>query len=159
MQTIAYRLVRDDVMVFMAANQAPAEREWNDYVRVLEDTAKSLRASGRSLRFMAFVDESQPNAKQRAAVVDNLGGLQTKTATITSSLLARNVITVFSWLGLTVRGFAPANLEAAVDYLALTRGELEHIMENGRELSANLGGVASFEEAVKARSVRVSKRA
>jgi hypothetical protein len=146
MGMIAYRLVRDDLMLFMAGNAAPSESEWNEYVLVLTAAAEKLRPFNKPFRFICFVDDSPPNAKQRAAVVDALGGLQSKTAVITNSVLARNLITVFSWLGLNVKGYSPASLEAVAVYLNLPPAFLEQAVDSARLLVPTVsGGVSSFD--------------
>jgi hypothetical protein len=152
MGMIAYRLVRDDLMLFMAGSTAPSENEWNDYVLVLAAAVERLRSSNRPFRFICFVDDSPPNAKQRAAVVDTLAGLPSKTAVVTTSVLARNLITVFSWLGLNVKGFSPGALRAVADYLDLPPAFLEQAVDAARALAPTIiGGVRSFDAAERAR--------
>jgi len=158
MGTIAYRLVRDDLMLFMAGNLAPSEGEWSEYTLLLATAAERLRPLNRTLRFIAIVDDSPPNAKQRAAIIDALGGLKSKTAVVTSSLLARNLITVFSWLGLQLKGFAPSDLDGVGTYLDLPPAYLEQAVDAARALSPTIGGVRSFEAAERARYGRVSPR-
>lgn len=156
MGMIAYRLVREDLMLFMAASGAPSESEWNEYVLLLSSAAERLRPLQRPLRFMVFVDDSPPNAKQRAAVIDALGELTSKTAVVTTSVLARNLITVFSWLGLNLKAFSPSDLERVRDYLDLPPAYLEQAMDAARALAPTIGGVRAFEAAERARYGRSS---
>ena len=158
MGTIAYRLVRDDLMLFMAGNSAPTEGEWNEYTLLLASASERLRPLNRALRFIVFVDDSPPNAKQRAAVIDALAGLPSKTGVVTTSLLARNLITVFGWLGLQLRAFSPNDLQGLADYLDLPPAFLEQAVDAARALAPMLGGVRSFEAAERARYGRVSMR-
>jgi hypothetical protein len=152
MGMIAYRLVREDLMLFMAGNGAPSEGEWNEYILLLASAAERLRPINKPLRFIVFVDDSPPNAKQRAAVVDALGGLASKTAVVTTSVLARNLITVFSWLGLNVKGFSPTDLAGVSEYLDLPPAFLEQAVDAARALSPTIGGVSSFDAAERARA-------
>jgi hypothetical protein len=152
MGMIAYRLVRDDLMLFLAGNGAPSESEWNEYIGVLTDAAARLRPINKPIRFICFVDDSPPNAMQRAAVIEALGGLSSKTAVVTTSVLARNVITVFSWLGLSVKGFAPTSLDAGAAYLDLPPAYLEQAVDAARVLVPTVaGGVSSFSAVERAR--------
>jgi hypothetical protein len=151
-------MLGDDLMVFLCGKSSPTEHEWHEYLRTLEEAAARARSSGGTLRFFIFVDEGAPNAKQRAAVVDALRGLPTLISVITTSKLARHLSTVFGWFGLTIRGFAPNQLDAAAEYLALPAARLTQIIELGSLLAPTLGGVSSFKEATAAAPV-ASRRA
>jgi hypothetical protein len=153
MGMIAYRLVRDDLMLFIAGNGAPSESEWSDYILALTKASNQLRPHNRPLRFICFVDDSQTSPKQRAQVMEALGGLQSKTAVVTTSKFARHVITVFSWLGLTVKGYAPNDLEAVAEYLDLPPAFLEQAVDAARALAPSVGGVRSFQEVERARGL------
>lgn len=160
MGMIAYRLVREDLMLFMAGMSAPSESEWNEYVVLLASAAQRMRAHNKPLRFICFVDDSPPNAKQRAAVVDALAGLPSRTAVITTSMLARNLITVFNWLGLNVKGFAPTRLQAVGEYLDIPPAYLEQAVDAARLLAPTIrGGVSSFDALEHARYGTASRRA
>lgn len=148
MGTLAYRLVRDDFMLFIAGNDELSESEWNDYLVALTEAATRLRPARRPLNFLCFVEDARPDAKQRAAVIDALLGVPSKTAVITTSLLARNVITVFNWLGLNVKGFAPAAFDKVSDYLDLPSTMLEQTLALARVLASSIGGGVGALEAV-----------
>jgi hypothetical protein len=154
MGTIAYRLVRDDLMVFLAGNGVSSEATWSEYLQLLASSAQRLRQANKPMRFIVFAGESPPNARQRAAIVEALGGLPSKTAAITTSVLARNVVTVFSWLGLSVKGFSPNDLAGVAEYLELPPAHLEQAMDAARELAPTIGGVGSFTATEHARSQR-----
>lgn len=160
MGMIAYRLVREDLMLFMAGMAAPPEPEWSEYVVLLASASERLRPLNKPMRFLCFVDDSPPNAKQRSAVVDALAGLSSKTAVITTSVLARNLITVFSWLGLSVKGFSPNSLESVAEYLELPPAILEQAIDAARILAPTIqGGVSSFAAAERARYGHASRPA
>jgi hypothetical protein len=151
-QTIGYRMLGDDLMVFVSGEASPSELEWQGYLRTLEDAVQRARQTGGPLNFFIFVDEGAPNPKQRGAVVDALRGLSTHTAVVTTSKLARHLITVFGWFGLTLRGFSPLQLEAAAEYLELAPGRLLEVIEVAGTLAPTVGGVSSFKEATGAQA-------
>ncbi|HTU57809.1 MAG TPA: hypothetical protein VMF89_05235, partial [Polyangiales bacterium] len=70
-----------------------------------------------------------------------------------TSLLARNLITVFSWLGLNVKGYAPTDLLGVSEYLDLPPAFLEQAIDAARALAPTVGGgVSSFDAAERARA-------
>jgi hypothetical protein len=153
MQTIAYRMLDDNVLLFMGGAAAPTVTEWQQYLHTLEQAAQRARQNSSLLRFLVFADEGVPNAKQRGAVVDLLRGVTTRIAVITTSNLARHLITVFGWLGLTLRGFAPNQLAAALEYLELPAERLPEIIALGSTLAPTIGGVSSFRDSAGTRDL------
>jgi hypothetical protein len=145
MPTFAYRLVDDDVMVFLTGQITPSDSDWQGYVQALQAAASVQRERSGRLRFFVFADDGAPNARQRASVVEALGGVPSQTVVITTSMLSRNLITVFSWLGLTVKGFAPTSLDAAAEYLGLSAAQLSQVIEVASTLAPTIGGVSSFD--------------
>jgi hypothetical protein len=93
MGTIAYRLVGEDLVLFLVGDAAPTQTEWQDYSRFISGLVPKLRANHGRLRFLTFAHEGGPNAKQRAAIVESLRDLRTQTAVISNSLIVRHVIT------------------------------------------------------------------
>ena len=146
MQTIAYRMLGDDLMLFMSGEASPTESDWQVYLRTLEEAAQRARQKGSRLCFFIFVDEGAPNPKQRGAVVELLRGVSSRTAVITTSNLARHLITVFGWFGLHLRGFGPNQLHAALEYLELPAERLSEIMQIAASLAPAVGGVSSFRD-------------
>jgi len=147
--TIAYSLVGDDVLVFLSGNSPPDDAEWQAYAHTVAGIAKQAQERGSTLKFIVFADENGPNAKQRAAFVEQLRGLATRTAVVSSSLLARNIITAFGWLNFSVKGFAPTNLTAAASYLELTQNTIGAVIEKARTLAPSIGGVRCLEVAIR----------
>lgn len=153
MQTIAFRMLGDDLMVFMSGEASPSENEWSDYLRTLDGAAQHARQNGSLLRFFIFVDEGAPNAKQRGSVVEILRDVRARSAVITTSNLARHVITVFGWFGLKLRGFAPNQLNAALEYLELSPERLSDIIQLASTLAPSVGGVSSFRDSTSPRGL------
>jgi hypothetical protein len=77
---------------------------------------------------------------------------------VTTSLLARNLITVFNWLGLNVKGYSPTDLAGVSGYLDLPPAFLEQAIDAARVLAPSIaGGVSSFDATERARA-RVYRR-
>ncbi len=63
-----------------------------------------------------------PTATQRARLTEALGGSRVKAAILSTSVLTRTAITALNYFVLgEARAFAPDQLEAALDYLAVPR--------------------------------------
>jgi hypothetical protein len=145
MATIAYTLLGDDLVLFLAANGTPSDAEWRGYSQMITGLAQQLRSKNGSIKFLVIADEGGPNAKQRAAIVDTLRGLTTRTAVVSNSVIARNLITAFGWLNFAIKGFAPSGMRAAAAYLDLSREQLVEVVTTAVSLAPNVGGVRCLE--------------
>lgn len=145
---MAFSAVGDDLMLVLSAHDTPSESEWLDYARALEELVRPLRAAARPLKVLVFADEAGPNAKQRAAIADTLHGLHTRTAVLSNSVIARNLITAFGWLNFSIKGFAPTNLAGAAHFLELSPERLAQVMNRAIALAPSVGGVRCLEIAV-----------
>ena len=144
MATLAFRAVDDDLVVYVGGDAAPDHTEWQSYVRHAEDVARRWRTKNRLYKFFVFVDDSAPNAAQRAAVWKAMRATHGRSAVVTSSLVARKIITAFGWLGAPMRGFSPRDLVAAAGYLELTLDRLPLVISTARELAPRVGGVRAI---------------
>jgi hypothetical protein len=150
MATMAYSVVGEDLVVFVCARDVPAEPEWQGYTRAIEPLVRRLRAEGKMIKFAVITDEGGPNAKQRAAVVDLLNGVATRTAVISQSLITRNLITAFGWLNFSVKGFGPTQFSAAASYLDLSPEQRGTVVARAAALAQSIGGVRCVEAVVAA---------
>jgi hypothetical protein len=148
MANMAYTVLGEDLIVFVCTGEVLAEPEWQAYARSLEPLVGRYRAEGRMIKFAVIADEVGPNAKQRAALVDVLNGVPTRTAVISNSMIMRNLITAFGWLNFSVKGFAPTQFLAAASYLELSREQRTSVLATASALSQSIGGVRCVESVV-----------
>jgi hypothetical protein len=148
MATLAFRAIEDDLLVYVGGDAAPDNAEWQTYVEHAAEVERRSRSSkARVFKFFVFVDDSSPNAAQRAAVWKAIGGAHGhRSAIVTSSLIARKIITAFGWLGAPMRGFSPRELSAAAAYLELPVDRLPAVIRTARVLARSVGGVRTIEE-------------
>lgn len=146
MATLAFRAIEDDLVVYVGGDAPPDNAEWQAYVRHVEESARRASTKTHLYKFFVFVDDSSPNAAQRAAVLKAAAGMQVRSAIVTSSMVARKVITAFGWLGAPMRGFAPLDLRAAAGYLELPLERLPTVIRTARFLARNVGRVRAVEE-------------
>jgi hypothetical protein len=149
MSSIAYTVVGEDVVLFLAGNTAPADVEWRAYAQMLTGVVQRVAAKNGSIKFLVIADEGGPNAKQRSAIVDILRGVTHRTAVVSNSIIARNLITAFGWLNFSVKGFAPSALRAAAAYLDLSREQLVEVISTAVSLAPQVGGVQCLELATR----------
>lgn len=150
MASMAYSVVGDDVVVFVAGVAEPSAAEWQEYQRRMEPLARRARSNHGSIRFLVIADEGGPNAKQRAVIADLLRGVPTRTGVVSNSMMVRRMITAFGWLNLAMKGFAPSQITAAGAYLDLSRAQLDAVIKSAAELAQAIGGVRCVDASVAA---------
>jgi hypothetical protein len=102
------------VLVVLHTAATPSEAEWKALFPLLPGT--------RCL--CMFTDGGGPNAAQRkTGLAAGLNALPV--SVVTSSSLARGMVTAFSWAGMRVRAFAPSETDKAFAFLELTELERE----------------------------------
>ena len=139
-----------ELLVYVGGQAAPADNEWAAYARLAADLAQRAQPEATLLSICVFVDDGAPDAKQRALLAEALRGVSVRAAVVTTSALARHMITVFSWLGADMRGFTPAELSEVASYLDLSAPELRATVETAEALAAAVGGVQAVAEATSA---------
>jgi hypothetical protein len=108
-----------DVVIGVHTEQAPSNSEWDGWIELC-----AKRAPNR-LGFLIFTDGGGPSSVQRSKL-SRIPELKTiPSAVVTSSAVARGIVTAVSWLGTKVRAFAPVNLRDALAYLRVPT-ELRH---------------------------------
>lgn len=148
MATIAFEAVSEDLVVFLGANTTWLDDDWLEYIRFLQPIAQHSRESQRALGILVFAEgTSEPNAKQRASLVETNRGVTTRTAVMTSATAARLIMTAFGWLGYPMSGFAPTDVAGAASYLRLTSAELERALKVAAAIAPRIGGSRNVEVA------------
>ena len=148
--TMAYSVVGQDLLVFVAGIAEPTAAEWLEYQRRIEPLVRRIRSDGGTIKFLVIADEGGPNAKQRAAIADMLHGITTRTAVVSNSMIARRMITAFGWLNFAMKGFAPNQVAAAGAYLDLSTEQLQTVVARAAALAQSIGGVRCVVAAVEA---------
>jgi len=117
------------VIVALHNTSPPTEEEWAQYCQAV----KSIDLA--NLRAIAFSDGGGPDSKQRKALNDVLGGRPSHGALVTSSTVARSVVTALSWFNPLVKAFAPDETARAFEYLKLDSSEVQAVRLAIRTLS------------------------
>jgi hypothetical protein len=90
---------------------------------------------------VVFGESDGPNARQRKQLQPLSNFERLPTAVITTSFVARGVVTALSWFGATIRAFAPAFVEDAFSWLGLSTDERLDVLRRVATLKAQLAGI------------------
>jgi hypothetical protein len=123
MDTVTCQLV-GDTMVLVHSDKAPSPAGWNEYLDLVEQSRDQM------VRTLVYSIGGAPDAKQRSdlkVVYQRAFRREPPVAVLTTSALARGVVTTLSWFYGNIRAFSPFELEAALRWLRVSP-------ENAREI-------------------------
>ena len=158
MLTMTYGAVGDDLVVAVCGREPLSVADWSELERCVEDLLRPLRPARRAIKILVFTDEGAPNARQRASIVGLLRGATARVAVVTSSVIARNVVTAFGWLRMPMKGFAPTQVSSVAPYLELSNEQLDQALSQAAALAPRIGRVECVEVAVAARNTGAQLR-
>jgi len=115
----------------------PTLSEWDGFLDV---TTRAMAEHGGTCRVLVFTDGGKPDSEMRARSLDRgwRNNPDSTVAVVTDKAMARGAITVFSWFGLNIRGFATDKLEQAFAHVALTAAERSWVTAERAALEAML---------------------
>lgn len=122
------------VVLSLHRREAPTDREWSEYLETLRVAMVALGGDKRGIRGFSISDGGGPNAAQREQVNEFMRrytGSRGTISIVTSNPFVRGIITALRLFNPHARGFAPSELDAAIDYLGLApvqRAELEFFL-------------------------------
>jgi hypothetical protein len=100
------------VIVIVHGERHPTDQEFDRLIQDLHTWADDCTG------ILVVAGQMAPNATQRQKLTDDALMLSERVAVLTDSAAARGSITAMHWLGkAAIRGFAPADVRAALDYL------------------------------------------
>jgi len=116
----------------------PTDEEWARWIALaLDPSADGVRT------IVESSGNSGPNAKQRRALADALGGADIRSAILTDSLVVRGIVTAIAWLNVSLRAFAPDQQREAAEYLGLDASERAWAFAELHRLRAESGARAA----------------
>ena len=150
METLAFRALADDLIACVGGDCRWSNEDWQGYLQLLRELLPALHERGRPMRVFVFAGEAAPDAKQRGELKAVFGGARQQTATVTTSTLAKYIITALAWAGLPGRAFSPEQAGLAAAHLELTASELQETRATIHALAARVGGSACVDAALRA---------
>ncbi len=149
----AFQLVNNSFGLWVAANNNPTDDEWNDYLNTMIGLAR-LMPAGQRFRIVAISDGSGPNAKQRAEVQKRSQDLLIRTAVVSTSTIARNLVTAFGWMKQDMRGFSPDDPAKAMAYLGVDAATWDQAIMMAVALEPKVGQVTALRRLLSAPTKR-----
>jgi hypothetical protein len=119
MKTFAFEL-SGRVIVWCGTQVTPSVDEWNAYVKVVRDHV----ARHTSPCSLVWANGGGPSTLQRRQLGDVVPA-RTQVSIVVQNPIERGIATAFMWLVRGTKVFAPGELPAALDHLALTPRERE----------------------------------
>jgi len=115
----------------------PSLSEWDGFLDV---TTRAMADNGGTCRVLVFTDGGKPDSEMRERSLERgwRDNPKSPVVVITDQAVARGVITVFSWFGLNIRGFAPSKVEQAFAHLDLSPAERSWVLAERPALQARL---------------------
>src|SRR5262249_28734104 len=115
----------------------PTDPEWDVY---LEDIAGIAKRHKGVVRSLVFTEGGPPTPVQRKKLGALSKTMIARSAVITSSVIARTVVTAIAWFGFDIRSFSPTNVEQAYAFLDVTPEEALWLKATRERLVSELRG-------------------
>jgi hypothetical protein len=122
----------DRLTVAVHHTSAPTSEEWDRWI------ALCVGQEG-PIRVLVESHGGAPNAKQRKALQEAVGGRDLRSAILSDSVVVRGVVTALAWLGVSLRAFSLHDYPAVAEYLGLSKHELTVAVEQLRLLRKDCG--------------------
>lgn len=121
-----------DLLLVLHTEALPSRDEWQSYLNSLGEMSIEVRQ-------LVFTDGGRPNSEQRAALHEVLRDKHNTGSVISSSKIIRHVVAAINWLGPhNVQSFAASELDKALQYIRVTRGEAPQLMTRIAALSTKM---------------------
>jgi hypothetical protein len=133
MANMVYEVIGDLYLVVHRA-RPPSDEEWMDYLRSWKPHDMSR------MRTLVFTDGGGPDAAQRKAANDALGGKASLTAVVSPSYVVRGVVTALSWFNPKIRAFGPDEAERAFAHVGMrSEQDIARTWARAQKLRVKLG--------------------
>jgi hypothetical protein len=129
---VAIVKLQSGLMLAIYGDGTPESGEWKDYCTVMS-------TMGDTDNMLIFSAGGGPNLMQRRDLEQITNRLRGSVAVVTSSRVARGIVTAISWVKKEIKAFNPDQRQAAFDYLRLEPKQAEEAMRVALELSRELG--------------------
>ncbi|MBL9106518.1 MAG: hypothetical protein JNL82_36680 [Myxococcales bacterium] len=133
-RTLAYQFWKRQVVILVHSKDAPADDEWEEYIRDVRTWAPTIRA------VLVISEGGGPNSLQREQMEHALDRerFKGKTAVVTLSRVARGIVTALSWFNPNIKAFSTIQIPAALEYLEVPKPDHDAIQKEIRALRVKL---------------------
>jgi hypothetical protein len=137
MKSFAFHPV-DHLVLLVLNRDTPTKEAWEEYVQTVLETGRTVGGLGK-VRLLAITDGGAPNAAQRKRVTELSGGTPPQASIITRSVIARGVVTAFSWLNFPIRTFAPERWREAFEHAGVLPDKIGVVKDEFLRLNGAVG--------------------
>jgi hypothetical protein len=131
--SVLIRRASATLAVAVYANDSPTDEDWGGYLEV-------MRSLEHGYRMVIFSSGGGPTTMQRRDLESITEGQETaRVAVITSSRLARGIVTAIRWFNRDIKAFEPAHRDAAFTFLALDKVERDDVLRLAKSMATELG--------------------
>lgn len=132
MRNVIAERVSDQLIVAVYSAKTPEDEEWREYLDVLS----TLEGDQSMLVLSAG---GGPNTLQRRDLEAVTRRHDGRVAVVTTSRMARGIVTALSWLGTNIKAFDPRSIDDAMAYLELDEPLRASAMTRARDLATRMG--------------------
>jgi hypothetical protein len=129
---------RGSLIVWVGGDKEPTAAEWDPYVTVVARQSERALRTKKPLFVLVVADSGAPSAQQREQVVKAGVGAPSRTALLSSSPVARGVITVFSWFNFNMKAFAPKDVMKACAFIEIAAADVKSVWLEVERVEAGL---------------------
>jgi hypothetical protein len=125
MKTLAFGKTAGCI-VFACGKHPLDDSEWDAYAHFLE---KEFIPGPRRSLCLVSTDGAGPTAAQRQRVNEVIAPVvkHLRAAVLTSSNIARGIVTAMSWINPVYRAFAPDEMDKAIEFLGIDEAEIPQL--------------------------------
>jgi hypothetical protein len=114
----------------------PAAAEWTRYVLALEAIGKEQP----QVTLLVVAEDTGPSSAQREELARHAPkGI--RTSVVTTSTIARSIVTLIGWIDAGIRAYAPAQIDEAFKHLAVPPDRRPAVLRQVAAMRAQLSGV------------------
>jgi hypothetical protein len=133
------------VIVAVHTSHNPDGGEWDKWLDLCRVAIEDARKAPNTICAAVFTDGGGPTAPQRGALIEILGDVRFPTAIITTSAIARGIVTAISWFTPgNIRAFAPRDWRNAQRHIALDDTEWQSAVQTAETLAKRFGNLAAL---------------
>ncbi len=134
MQTMGWRDV-DGTFVLVHKDAEPSDDEWSAYVEAI---GRRFASDG-GFRALVFTPGPGPNMRQRQRLAQAAPGIRAPTAVVTTSTVARAIVTLIRLRFPAICAFDPGSVEAALEHVGASGEAKNRLRWTLNELRRDLG--------------------
>jgi hypothetical protein len=133
-----------EVFLYLHRHEPPRETEWSSALATLRAWDERNGGDVSKMRILVITDGGSPDVSQRAAFNTWLSKRHVPTAVMLASMLARGVVTAFSWFNPYIASFSLEQPRLALQHLGLEESACEGVWEEFERMREQTGPVEAL---------------